>query len=369
MFSTPWAVAVLIVTSSCSSCGYDLHSRSLLFRRPPSDEPCSRSSSRCSSRSSSIGGPDRYADALVGPLPFNDASYDSSGVIPVSTVQSRSRSIAVPLQLVLRAFSLSALSYVSMRVPRTDADDSTADRSSTINTKATYVLMSDEFELLVDSEPIGLGLVATEYKQFSRIVVKSIKEYAPENVQSRVREGMVLIGINGGSIEGSSTLEEVYLQIKNAAKPIRLLFRDPQLFYQLVQGQVQGDADAAQNSSAEPQGRALYTTSLLPRKGQFPQQILSVERINVSSHPIALYAYERGHCLKRLVCQLYTYLQSRRVAVDRWVHTGDTVEVLYQVRVGQSPLLHTTEELQLSPLSGAVLDGASDATMAAAGPV
>ena len=278
MFSTPWAIAVLIVTSSCSSCGYNLHSRFLLFRRPPSDEPCSRSS-----RSSSIGGPDRYADVLVGPLPFNDSSYDSSGVIPVSTVQSRSRSIAVPLQLVLRAFSLSALSYVSMRVPRTDADDGTADRSSTINSEATSVLMSDEFELLVDSEPIGLGLVATEYKQFSRIVVKSIKEYAPENVQSRVREGMVLIGINGGSIEGSSTLEEVYLQIKNATKPIRLLFRDPQLFYQLVQGQVQGDADAAQNSSAEPQRRALYTTSLLPRKGQFPQQILSVERINVST--------------------------------------------------------------------------------------
>jgi hypothetical protein len=190
----------------------------------------------------------------------------------------------VPLQLLLRACSLSALSYVSMRVPRTDADDVTVDGSSTLKNEATSILMSDEFELLVDSEPIGLGLVATEYKQFGRIVVKSIKEYAPENVKSRVREGMVLIGIDGRSIEGSSTLEEVYLQIKNAAKPIRLMFRDPQLFYQLVQG----DSDTAQNSSAEPQGRALYTTSLLPRKGLFPQQILSVERINVSSLPIAL---------------------------------------------------------------------------------
>lgn len=69
-------------------------------------------------------------------------------------------------------------------------------------------------------------------------------------------------------------------------------------------------------------------------------------------------------------------VQPRRLAVDRCVHTGDTVEVLYQVRVGKSPLLlplyATTqggEELQLSPTSSAVLDGASDATMAAAGPV
>lgn len=191
----------------------------------------------------------------------------------------------MPLQLVLRACSLSALSYVTMRVPRTNADEGTGDGSSTITTKATTMLMSDEFELLVDSEPIGLGLVTTEYKQFGRIVVKSIKEYAPDNVQSRVREGMVLIGIDGRSIEGSSTLEEVYLQIKNAAKPIRLMFRDPQLFYQLVQGDAAADS-VVQNSSTEPQGRVLYTTSLLPRKGLFPQQILSVERINVVSYII-----------------------------------------------------------------------------------
>lgn len=277
MFSTPWAIAVLIVTTSYSSCGYNLHFASLYFRRSPSDDPY-RSSSRSRCRSLPIGGPDRYAAVWMAPPPFHETSCESSGVIPVSTVQSRSKSIVVPLQLVLGACSLSALSYVSMRVPRADADEGIPDGSNTITSEATRLLMSDEFELIVDSEPIGLGLVATEYKQFGRIVVKSIKEYAPENVKSRVREGMVLIGIDGMSIEGSSTLEEVYLQIKNAAKPIRLMFRDPLLFYQLVQG----DADTAQNSSAGMQGRVLYTTSLLPRKGLFPQQILSVERISVS---------------------------------------------------------------------------------------
>lgn len=283
MFSTPWVIAVLVVTTSYSSSGYRPYSASLFFRRPPGDDLCSRSRSRSSLPISDS--PDRYAAASLGPLPFNEANCESSGLIPVSTVHSRSRSIAVPLQLVLRACSLSALSYVTMRVPRTNADEGTGDGSSTITTKATTMLMSDEFELLVDSEPIGLGLVTTEYKQFGRIVVKSIKEYAPDNVQSRVREGMVLIGIDGRSIEGSSTLEEVYLQIKNAAKPIRLMFRDPQLFYQLVQGDAAADS-VVQNSSTEPQGRVLYTTSLLPRKGLFPQQILSVERINVVSYII-----------------------------------------------------------------------------------
>lgn len=81
------------------------------------------------------------------------------------------------------------------------------------------------------------------------------------------------------------------------------------------------------------------------------------------------------------VCYAHT-VQPRRVAVDRRsVRTGDTVEVLYQVRVGQSPLplllpqgTGQQEGLLLSPtvLSSSatvLLDGASDATMAAAGPV
>jgi len=191
-------------------------------------------------------------------------------------MQSRSRSIAVSIQVLFKTCSFSALPYM-MRVPRGDA---TADGSITIAEGAS-VLMSDEFELLVDSEPIGIGLVSTEYKQFGRITVKSVKEYAPDSVKSRVIEGMLLIAIDGRSIEGSSTLEEVYLQIKNAPKPIRLVFRDPQLFYKLVQG----DADAAKehdSSAQQPQESVLYTTSLLPRKGLFPQQILGVERINVS---------------------------------------------------------------------------------------
>jgi len=178
------------------------------------------------------------------------------------------------------------------------------------------VLKSDEIEVLIESEPLGLGLVEVQYKGSARTVIKSIKDYAAEATRAAVRPGLVVVSVNGQSVEGLS-LDEVYRSLKGADKPLRLVLRDPDLFFKQLSAPLQGKAE-----------RFRYTTTLLPTllaPGGL-EQVIAVERIPAPS-----------------------------ASALRSLAVGDTVEILYQARAGPPVDMPNT------PLASyKVIDGVSD---------
>jgi hypothetical protein len=65
-------------------------------------------------------------------------------------------------------------------------------------------LLSDEVEVVVRGDYLGLGLVDVSYGGAYRVTVQSIKNDAEASVASAVRPGMVLVSVNGDSVEGLS---------------------------------------------------------------------------------------------------------------------------------------------------------------------
>jgi hypothetical protein len=91
-------------------------------------------------------------------------------------------------------------------------------------------LRSDELEVVVEGDYVGLGLKEESYGGSLRVVVQSIKNDAEASVVSRTRPGMILVSLNGESVEGLSR-NTVAAKVKDAKRPLTLVLRDPGLFF------------------------------------------------------------------------------------------------------------------------------------------
>ena len=86
-------------------------------------------------------------------------------------------------------------------------------------------LRSDEIQLDLTDDYLGLGLLLEDYKGVSRVVVSSIKDDAPTNCKNVVKPGFVLVSVGSINVE-KMPLTEVAVTLKNARRPVRLVFRD-----------------------------------------------------------------------------------------------------------------------------------------------
>lgn len=156
-------------------------------------------------------------------------------------------------------------------------------------------LMSDEFEVTIQGAYLGIGLTELEYgdKKNTRVCVQSVKENADESVIKMVKPGMILVALNGLNVEGrdrsqvfgaspliifvnvrmdlrttfqSASPKQVIEAIKAAPRPLSLVFRSREMFFQKL------------NSSSPDSGSA---TNLVVETAISPSQTLRVERLEV----------------------------------------------------------------------------------------
>lgn len=145
-----------------------------------------------------------------------------------------------------------------------------------INNQFNNDLLSDEIEVIIDSDPIGIGLIELKYKNNKRIIINSIKEYANNNIKLLLKKNMILLSINNINIEGKD-LDYVLNMIKETIKPFKFIFRDNLLFYQLIKNPI----DHISNSNNNNNNRVIYKTCLLNNNQIKDKQILTVEKIKV----------------------------------------------------------------------------------------
>ena len=86
-------------------------------------------------------------------------------------------------------------------------------------------LRSDEIQLDLTGDYLGLGLLLEDYKGVSRVVVSSVKDDAPTNCKNVVKPGFVLVSVGSINVE-KMPLTEVASTLKSARRPVRLVFRD-----------------------------------------------------------------------------------------------------------------------------------------------
>lgn len=136
------------------------------------------------------------------------------------------------------AFLSTSAFYLLVSSPTTVLASSSSSALLPSPTKLDIPLQSDELDVVIEKEPIGLGLVELEYKKAYRIIVKSIKEYAAEATKAQVKPGMIIVAVNDRFVEGLP-LEEVYKVLKqetsaseSAKYRFKLRMRDPNAFFQ-----------------------------------------------------------------------------------------------------------------------------------------
>ena len=86
-------------------------------------------------------------------------------------------------------------------------------------------LRSDEVQIELSDDYLGLGLLLDEYKGVSRVVVSSVKDDAPSNCKNVVKPGFVLVSVGPVYVE-KMPLTAVAATLKSAPRPVRLVFRD-----------------------------------------------------------------------------------------------------------------------------------------------
>lgn len=103
-----------------------------------------------------------------------------------------------------------------------------------------FPLTSDEVELTTDATYLGIGLSDVSYSQDSkskssnRVIVSSIQADADINVKEILKPNMILVAVNGESVEGKYNREQISQLLKSLLlipkSSLRLVFRDPSLF-------------------------------------------------------------------------------------------------------------------------------------------
>ena len=86
-------------------------------------------------------------------------------------------------------------------------------------------LHSDEVQIELSGEYLGLGLLLDVCKGVSRVVVSSIKDDAPTNCKNVVKPGFVLVSVGNVYVE-KMPLTAVAATLKSVPRPVRLVFRD-----------------------------------------------------------------------------------------------------------------------------------------------
>jgi len=132
-------------------------------------------------------------------------------------------------------------------------------------------LMSDEVEVKVDGQYLGLSLSDVKYKESTRVQVDAVKPDAERDVVGKIRPGFIVVSVNGASVEGVNR-ERVAERIKEAPRPIKLVCRNPRLFFQQLNSTNYGDLAQA-------------STQVLPANNNpsnpRPPQVLRVLRLDI----------------------------------------------------------------------------------------
>lgn len=166
-----------------------------------------------------------------------------------------------------------------------------------VHADSTNVLRSDEVQLQLTGDYLGLGLSLEVYKDTSNVVVSSVKADAPTECKNIVKPGFFLVSVAGQSVE-RMPLAELAVIVKKSPRPTVLVFRDPTAFVKSVQGAFAGTV--AETAISE-------------------NEVLRVERVA-----------ENGGAMTAAAC-------IRPAAV------GDVCEVSYTVKVGDRVVDGVTE--------------------------
>ena len=162
-------------------------------------------------------------------------------------------------------------------------------------------LESDELEVKAAESYLGLGLSEVLYGTVPRCVVSSVQ--GNSSLAKAVSAGMILVGLNDVAVEGA-TRARIIERIASLGRPITLTFRDPTLFFALL--------NSTLSSSTAP-----ITTTALPATNSAPKRVLSVRRVRLATGPDS-----------------------------RTAHMGDVVELSFSRRnetaAGSAPVVYTS---------------------------
>ena len=97
---------------------------------------------------------------------------------------------------------------------------------------STYLLKSDEIEVDVPTEFLGLSLKEMKIGKDNNnlVVIQAIKPEADTLLQQVIKPGMIITSIGDIPVEGYSGKELVNV-FKSMTKPTKLILRDPSLFF------------------------------------------------------------------------------------------------------------------------------------------
>ena len=159
-------------------------------------------------------------------------------------------------------------------VPAVQAiDDQIVESGSNLKIKrGLRPLMTDEFEISISTDNIGLKLQQETYKGFPVVTVNGILDEKIKDNHPELRVGAIVTKVGDISTSGI-TLNEISKAFKIQSRPLIVQFRDPSRFFESL--------DSASNSG--PPLRFI-TTSYLPantRDEGAPEQIIRVERIQM----------------------------------------------------------------------------------------
>jgi hypothetical protein len=143
--------------------------------------------------------------------------------------------------------------------------------SSTIET-----LKSDEIELFINNVQLGLGLVEKEYQNYIRVIINSIKAEANEDIKTLVKKGMIIVAVNDKNVEGIG-LQQLSKYIAALPRPFRLVLRDPDAFFKLLNGEFEGNNAIALVN--ENKSKSRFTTTIMPARHAFDrkEKVLTVD--------------------------------------------------------------------------------------------
>ncbi len=170
------------------------------------------------------------------------------------------------------AFSIPLLILPAAQAQQATNDETIASSSILKIKPEIRPLMSDEFEINISTENIGLKLQQEMYKGFPVVTVSGILDEKLKLDHPELRIGAIVTKVGDVATNGI-TLNEISKTFKMQPRPFIVQFRDPSRFFESL--------DSASNSS--PPLRVI-TTSYLPantRDKGAPEQIIRVERVQM----------------------------------------------------------------------------------------
>ena len=121
-------------------------------------------------------------------------------------------------------------------------------------------------------------LTEEDYKGATRVIVKGVKPDAEAAKYESLIKGAILLSIGGENIEGLR-LNSVSTVVKNAKRPLSITFRDPRLFFTLLQSK----ATSNDMSAMSTEGTQIITSVIRPATKGNAAEMLTVEILRVST--------------------------------------------------------------------------------------